>query len=322
MACPWCMLDSPLLIFIQQSVRAFYSDRFVLPLPNGHRFPMQKYQMLRDAVASAMPTVCLDEAPHTTDGVLALAHHPHYIHRVISGALSDSEQKAIGFPWSSEMVERSRRSAGATIAACRAAIAEGTAVNLAGGTHHAHADRGEGFCVFNDAAIAARLMQAERRVSRVAVVDLDVHQGNGTASILATDDSVFTLSLHGEHNYPFDKAISDLDVALPDGTNDESYLAQLASALTAMFARFSPQLIIYLAGADPHEGDRLGRLKLSIEGLAARDRMVFDAAQARGVAVAVAMAGGYGKRIDDTVAVHVQTVSIAASYCGVGLETA
>jgi len=283
---------------------------------------MQKYRMLRDAVASGMPMVSLEEAPHTSDGVLALAHHPHYIHRVMSGALSASEQKAIGFPWSPEMVERSRRSSGATIAACRAAIAEGTAVNLAGGTHHAHADRGEGFCVFNDAAIAARLMQAERRVSRVAIVDLDVHQGNGTASILANDDSVFTLSIHGENNYPFEKAVSDLDVALPDETDDESYLKQLASALAQMFARFDPQLIIYLAGADPHEGDRLGRLKLSLEGLAARDRMVLDAAQARGLPVALAMAGGYGRSIDDTVAVHSQTVRIAASYCGVRLETA
>lgn len=283
---------------------------------------MQKYRMLRDAVAEGMPSVVLEEAPHTTDGVLALAHHPHYIHRVTSGALSASEQKAIGFPWSSEMVERSRRSSGATIAACRAAIVEGTAVNLAGGTHHAHSDRGEGFCVFNDAAIAARLMQAERRVSRVAIVDLDVHQGNGTASILATDDSVFTLSLHGEKNYPFEKAISDLDVALPDETDDESYLEQLASALAQMFTRFDPQLIIYLAGADPHEGDRLGRLKLSMEGLAARDRMVLDAARARGLPVALAMAGGYGRSIDDTVAVHIQTVGIAASYCGIRLETA
>jgi len=283
---------------------------------------MQKYRMLRDAVASGMPMVSLEEAPHTSDGVLALAHHPHYIHRVMSGALSASEQKAIGFPWSPEMVERSRRSSGATIAACRAAIAEGTAVNLAGGTHHAHADRGEGFCVFNDAAIAARLMQAERRVSRVAIVDLDVHQGNGTASILANDDSVFTLSIHGENNYPFEKAVSDLDVALPDETDDDSYLEQLASALAQMFARFDPQLIIYLAGADPHEGDRLGRLKLSLEGLAARDRMVLDAAQARGLPVALAMAGGYGRSIDDTVAVHSQTVRIAASYCGVRLETA
>lgn len=300
-------------------MKAYYSDRFVLPLPEGHRFPMRKYRMLRDAVARALPQVEFDEAPHTTDGVLALAHHPHYIHRVATGALSPEEQRAIGFPWSPEMVERSRRSSGATIAACRAALAEGVAVNLAGGTHHAHADRGEGFCVFNDAAIAARLMQAERRAARVAIVDLDVHQGNGTASILEKDDSVFTLSLHGENNYPFEKARSDLDIALPDGTDDAAYLGHLEAALDALFARFDPQLIIYLAGADPHEGDRLGRLKLTAAGLAQRDRRVLDAARSRGLPVAIAMAGGYGRVIEDTVAVHLQTVGIAAGYChGVG----
>lgn len=296
-------------------MKAYYSDRFVLPLPDGHRFPMRKYRMLRDAVARSVPQVEFYEAPHTTDGVLALAHHPHYIHRVASGSLSAEEQRAIGFPWSPEMVERSRRSSGATIAACRAAFAEGVAVNLAGGTHHAHADRGEGFCVFNDAAIAARLMQAERRAARVAIVDLDVHQGNGTASILEKDDSVFTLSLHGENNYPFEKARSDLDIALPDGTNDAAYLAHLDGALDTLFARFDPQLIIYLAGADPHEGDRLGRLKLTADGLAQRDRRVLDAARARGLPVAIAMAGGYGRVIEDTVGVHLQTVAIAAGYC-------
>lgn len=212
------------------------------------------------------------------------------------------------------MVERSRRSAGATIAACRAAMLEGVALNLAGGTHHAHADHGQGFCVFNDAAIAARLMQAERRVSQVAIVDLDVHQGNGTAAILATDDSVFTLSLHGEHNYPFEKATSDLDVPLPDGTADAAYLAALRGALGEMFRRFAPQLIIYLAGADPHEGDRLGRLKLTTDGLAERDKLVFEQAGQRKIPVAVTMAGGYGKNIQDTVAIHVQTITIATRY--------
>ncbi len=294
---------------------AYYSDRFVLPLPEGHRFPMRKYRMLRDQVAGRLPEVCLEEAPYTTDGVLALAHHPHYIQRVASGALTAAEQRAIGFPWSAEMVERSRRSAGATIAACRAAFTDGVAVNLAGGTHHAHADHGEGFCVFNDAAIAARLMQAERRAARVAIVDLDVHQGNGTAAILANDESVFTLSLHGEHNYPFAKAVSDLDIALPDGAGDEVYLAQLDGALDQLFASFDPQLIIYLAGADPHEGDRLGRLKLTAAGLAERDRRVLAAASARKLPVAIAMAGGYGRDIEQTVAIHVQTVDIAARHC-------
>jgi acetoin utilization deacetylase AcuC-like enzyme len=275
---------------------------------------MQKYRLIRDGVAAQVRGVEFAEAPHTTDGVLALAHHPDYIGRVSDGALSAAEQRAIGFPWSPQMVERSRRSAGATIAACRAALEEGAAVNLAGGTHHAHASHGEGFCVFNDAAIAARLMQAERRARHVAIVDLDVHQGNGTASILAKDESVFTLSLHGEHNYPFRKEAGDLDVALPDGTGDAAYLHALRHALAELFRRFSPQLIIYLAGADPHEGDRLGRLGLTMQGLAARDRMVLDAARQRGIPVAVTMAGGYGRNMQDTVAVHVQTVGIASLY--------
>ena len=281
---------------------------------------MQKYRMLREAVARCLPTVEFAEAPHTTDGVLALAHHPHYIRDVVTGTLTPQAQKSIGFPWSPEMVERSRRSTGATIAACRTALLDGVAVNLAGGTHHAQSDRGEGFCVFNDAAIAARLMQAERHVARVAIIDLDVHQGNGTAAILARDESVFTLSLHGEHNYPFIKAVSDLDVALPDGTQDDAYLAALKTALATMFDRFSPQLIIYLAGADPHEGDRLGRLKLSLQGLAARDHQVMQAARAHGLPVAIAMAGGYGKNIDDTVAAHLQTVRIAAHFCHLDLN--
>lgn len=276
---------------------------------------MQKYRLVRERAQVAAPALRFYEAPFTTDGVLALAHHPVYVDRVSRGELTSAEQRAIGFPWTPQMVERSRRSAGATIAACRAALdGGGVAVNLAGGTHHAYAQRGEGFCVFNDAAIASRLMQAERRIARAAIVDLDVHQGNGTASILANDDSIFTLSLHGEHNYPFRKEQSDLDVALADGTGDEVYLAALEEALATLFARFSPQLIIYLAGADPHEGDRLGRLKLTMDGLARRDRMVLDAAQARGIPVAIAMAGGYGKNIDDTVAVHVQTISIASRY--------
>ncbi len=275
---------------------------------------MQKYSMVREAVLATVPQIAFHEAPFTSDGVLALAHHPSYIERVSRGELTPPEQKAIGFPWSSQMVERSRRSAGATIAACRAALECGVAANLAGGTHHAYSDHGEGFCVFNDAAIAARLMQAERRVRKVAIVDLDVHQGNGTAAILAQDDSIFTLSLHAENNYPFKKERSDLDVALADGVGDADYLSALHAALDGMFARFSPELLIYLAGADPHEGDRLGRLKLTLDGLAARDHMVLDRARERDIPVALAMAGGYGKNIQDTVAVHVQTIAIASHY--------
>ncbi len=275
---------------------------------------MQKYRRLREQAAAVAAGLEFHQAPTTPDGVLALAHHPHYIQRVQAGSLSDAEQKRIGFPWSLEMVERSRRATGATIAACRAAFEEGIAVNLAGGTHHAHADHGEGFCVFNDSAIAARLMQAERRASRVAIVDLDVHQGNGTASILQKDESVFTLSLHGESNYPFAKAVSDLDIGFADGTGDAIYLAALADALDQVFMQFAPQLIIFLAGADPHEGDRLGRLKISFDGLAQRDRMVLQRAQDRRVPVAITMAGGYGTDIDNTIAVHLKTISIAAEF--------
>ncbi|WP_230427486.1 histone deacetylase family protein [Collimonas humicola] len=297
-------------------MKAFYSDHFVLPLPAGHRFPMQKYRLIHEGALATVAGIDFHEAPSASDGVLALAHHPRYIAEVSSGTLADSVQKAIGFPWTPQMVERSRRSAGATIAACRAALAgpEPVAVNLAGGTHHAFADQGAGFCVFNDAAVAARLMQAERRVQRVAIVDLDVHQGNGTASILARDDSIFTLSLHGARNYPFSKEQSDLDVALEDGTGDEAYLDALQGALATMLARFSPQLIIFLAGADPHEGDRLGRLKLSFDGLARRDAMVLETAGRLSIPVAISMAGGYGKNIQDTVAVHLQTIALAASF--------
>ena len=296
-------------------MKIIYSDKFVLPLPAGHRFPMQKYRLLREAVEVALPHAHFMEAPYTTDGVLALAHHPDYIHRVAHGLLTAEEQRAIGFPWSLEMVERSRRATGATIAACRAAFEEGVAVNLAGGTHHAHADRGEGFCIFNDAAIASRLMVAERRATRVAIVDLDVHQGNGTASILARDDAIFTLSIHAKNNYPFVKVESDRDIALEDGTTDAMYLTQLDNALDDLFACFSPDLIIYLAGADVHENDRLGKLSLTSEGLAARDRLVCEVARDRGIPIAIAMAGGYGKEIEQTVAIHLQTVMIADSFC-------
>jgi len=295
-------------------LRAFYSDHFVLPLPAGHRFPMAKYRMIREGAANAVPDLEFHEAVAASDGVLALAHHPKYVELVSRGQLSDRAQKEIGFPWSPEMVERSRRSAGATIAACRSAIEQGISVNLAGGTHHAYADHGAGFCVFNDAAVASRLMQAERRVSRVAIVDLDVHQGNGTASILADDDSVFTLSLHGERNYPFEKEQSDLDVALPDGVTDVEYLSALQGALSQLMGRFDPQLIIYLAGADPHEGDRLGRMKLSLAGLAERDKLVFELGRQQKIPIAVTMAGGYGKNIEDTVAVHIQTITLASRY--------
>ena len=218
---------------------AFYADHFVLPLPPGHRFPMRKYSMLRDAVLRDLPDVQLHEAPRADDAALALAHTAEYIAEVSAGQLDPARQREIGFPWSHEMVERSRRSAGATMAACRTALDQGIAVNLAGGTHHAYADKGGGFCVFNDAAIAARHLkryEGGQRVRRVAVIDLDVHQGNGTASILHDDPTVFTLSLHGEKNYPFRKEASDLDVGLPDGCDDDGYAQALAGALDTLQA--------------------------------------------------------------------------------------
>jgi acetoin utilization deacetylase AcuC-like enzyme len=213
------------------------------------------------------------------------------------------------------MVERSRRSVGATIAACRSALTDGAGVNLAGGTHHAGPDRGEGFCCFNDVAVAARLMQAERRVRRVAIVDLDVHQGNGTAEILRNDASVFTLSMHGAGNFPFrHRAAGDLDIDLPDGTGDDAYLDALDAALAELFRRFSPELLIYLAGADVYEGDRLGRLSLSLGGIVERDRRVFDCARGRGLPVAVAMGGGYCADVEQVVSIHAATVAAAFEH--------
>lgn len=261
-----------------------------------------------------VPGLQVQEAPTTSDGVLSLAHEPVYIRRVSIGGLSVAEQKIIGFPWSPQMVERSRHSVGATIEACRTALRSGVAINLAGGTYHAPAGHGAGFCVFNDAAIADRLMQTEQRLQSVTIVDWDVHQGEGSASILARDDSVFTLSIHGAGNYPFRNEQGDLDAGLPDGAGDAGYLTALRDSLGAMFARFSPQLILFLAGVDPHEGDRLGHLKLTFSGLAAPDRIVLDAAHRKRIPVAIAMVGGYGNDIRDTVTVHLQTIAIAAEY--------
>lgn len=286
---------------------------------------MPKYAMLRERLARELPAVEMMEAPRATDGELALAHTPAYIDAVASGSLSAAAMREIGFPWSEPMVERSRRSVGATAAAARHALTHGMSANLAGGTHHAYADKGSGFCVFNDVAVAVKLMQSEwgrtagpngarRAALRVAVIDLDVHQGNGTASIFKNDDSVFTLSVHGEKNFPFRKEPGDLDVNLPDGCGDDEYLQALEGALDELARRFEPDLVIYLAGSDPFEGDRLGRLKLSYDGLEARDRRVFDWCLARRTPVAFAMAGGYGVKIEETVQVQVNTYRVALDY--------
>jgi len=299
-------------------MKAYYSDHFVLPLPPGHRFPMAKYRMLREQVES-LEGLKLEEAPVALVDELKLAHEEDYVYRVMNGELTQAQQREIGFPWSELMVERSRRSVGATIAACRTAWIEGVSANLAGGTHHAYAHKGSGFCVFNDAAVAARVMQKELyatlgRTPGIAIIDLDVHQGNGTASILRDDPTVFTLSIHGEKNFPFRKEASDLDFGLPDGASDEVYLEVLERALKDLEQLFAPDLLIYLAGADPHEGDRLGRLSLTLDGLLQRDRMVFSWASLRHLPIAVTMAGGYGIEIEKTVAVHAQTIKTASGY--------
>jgi acetoin utilization deacetylase AcuC-like enzyme len=305
-------------------MQAFSSDTFVLPLPPGHRFPMHKYRLLREAVQAQLTGVRLQPAPAASDAVLALAHSPAYVQAVAQGLLSAAAQREIGFPWSAAMVERSRRSVGATLAAAEAALREGVAVNLAGGTHHAYADRGSGFCVFNDVAVAARHLQHQARaagqpIPRLAVVDLDVHQGNGTASIFQGDDSVLTLSLHGQKNFPFRKEASWLDVDLPDGCEDLAYLQALDTALGHLAHEHSRQpfsLLFYLAGADPLACDRLGRLSLSPQGLAARDERVFEWARQRALPVAVSMAGGYGEPIELTVQAQTQTLKLAWRHWG------
>lgn len=301
-------------------MQAFHSDAHLLDLPEGHRFPQAKYRLLRERLQAAPGLIRLQPAVAAAPGELALVHTPDYVEAVRQGGLTPAQQREIGFPWSRSMAERSLHSVGATILAARAALAEGVAANLAGGTHHAYADKGSGFCVFNDVAVAARLMQAEAAAAQrhrlpVLVIDLDVHQGNGTAAIFRDDDSVFTFSMHGEKNFPFRKEPGDLDVNLPDGCTDDPYLAALDRALEQVWARLAaepPGLAFYLAGADPHEGDRLGRLKLSTDGLRERDRRVLQALRDRRIPVALAMAGGYGHDLNTTLQVQVNTLSEAA----------
>ena len=275
---------------------------------------MEKYSRLRDSLRS-LPGVSLIEAPSASDTQLLYAHDPSYLSRVINGRLSDAEQKEIGFPWSEKMVERSKRSAGATIAAAKTAAKEGISGNLAGGTHHAYRDRGSGFCVFNDAAVTARTLQKEVSPNlKIAIIDLDVHQGNGTASILQHDSSIFTLSIHGENNFPFQKEVGDLDCGLQDGSDDQTYLQTLNECLDQLDSRFKPDFVIYLAGADPHEDDRLGRLKITKEGMRLRDETVFQYGLDRNIPIAFSMAGGYGKEITSTVEIHFQTIQTALQF--------
>lgn len=301
-------------------MRLYYTDHFELPLPSSHRFPMSKYRLLRRQVASddrhAKDTLLVPKA--ASDEQLLFCHDPDYVARVQSGSLSRAEIRRIGFPWSEKMVERSRRSTGATIAAARSALQDGISANLAGGTHHAFADAGEGYCVFNDAAVAIRTLQDEGRIERAVIIDLDVHQGNGTASILSGDKSAITFSMHGAKNVPSRKVASDLDVPLDDQTGDVAYLEKLRASLDVldqMLARQgSFQLAIYLAGADPLHTDRLGRMAMTKHGLAERDSVVMDWCRQRKLALAIAMAGGYSADVQDIVDVHAQTLRLASQF--------
>jgi acetoin utilization deacetylase AcuC-like enzyme len=294
-------------------MKVYYCHEFVLPLPPGHRFPMDKYRSLYERVAQGnRGHFELLVPPAASEQQLRLAHDADYLQRVIDGALSEREVRELGFPWSEGLVERSRRSNGATIAACRAALEDGAAASLAGGTHHAHRDRAQGYCVFNDSAVASRTLQQDGSVQRVLIADCDVHQGNGTAAIFRDDPTVFTLSIHGGDNFPKRKEQSDLDIALPDGTEDEAYLHALELGLSEALGRAQPDVVIYLAGADPYVGDRLGRLALTKEGLAARDALIYQQCGKRGLPVAVTMGGGYAHHVDDIVDIHYRSIALAA----------
>ena len=295
-------------------LHAWSSARYVVPLPPGHRFPIQKYALLRDRVLAErlIARECLHEPARAPTDDLLLVHTRDYVERLTDGRMLESEMRRIGFPWSQGLVERSSRAVGGTCAAATAAMSSGLAINLAGGTHHAFPDHGEGFCVFNDVGVAIRMLQRDGRIRRAAIVDLDVHQGNGTHAVFAGDDSVYTFSMHGSRNFPYHKVPGRLDIELPDETGDEEYLSALAIALPRVLAESAPDLVVYLAGADPHEGDRLGRLRMTFGGLARRDAMVLEACREVGLPVAIVIAGGYGADIADTVRIHATTVQIAA----------
>ena len=306
------------------------SAHYTLPLPPGHRFPIEKYALLRDAVLAEgiVPPERMHDPERASREALLRVHTASYVDRFTAGNLTETEIRRLGFPWSPQLVERSYRAVGGTMGATRAALEHGVAMNLAGGTHHAFPDHGEGFCVFNDVAVAIRALLHERAIVRAAVIDLDVHQGNGTHAIFAGDERVFTFSMHGERNYPYRDAPPALDpggtrryglrvpgtrdVDLPEGCDDDEYLDTLAAELPRVLAAARPDLVVYLAGADPHEGDRLGRMKLTFDGLARRDAFVLESCREVGIPVAITIAGGYGREIGDTVRIHTTTARIAA----------
>lgn len=277
---------------------------------------MSKYQLLRDAVLEEHLVTAdrLRDPPRAPVEDLLLVHSEQYVADITTGTLPPAEQRRIGLPWSELFVERAYRVVRGTCEATEAALVHGVAMNLAGGTHHAFADHGEGFCTFNDVAIAIRRLQRAGNISRAAIIDLDVHQGNGTNAIFHDDERVFTFSMHGAKNFPFRKVPGSLDVELDDGCGDDEYLALLASHLPGVIRDARPDLVVYLAGADPHEGDKLGRLSLSFDGLKRRDWMVLQSCREVGIPVCVTIAGGYGRDVHDTVQVHLNTVRTLTAF--------
>lgn len=294
-------------------MKVFYTPRYYADIGEGHVFPIRKFELVRDrllAEGTLAPPEIVEPRPAPIADVL-LVHTEDYVTRLRAGSLTPRELRRLGLPWSKALVRRSFLATGGTLAAARAALANGgIASNLAGGTHHAFPERGEGFCVLNDVAVAIRALRRDELIERAAVVDCDVHQGNGTATIFEGDASVYTFSVHGAKNYPVFKARSSLDVELPDGTGDEEYLRTLAEHLPRVFAH-RPDIVFYLGGADPYAGDKLGRLSLSIAGLRARDEFVLSECASRGVPVATVMSGGYAAEIDDTVEIHCHTIRAA-----------
>ena len=299
-------------------MRVYYSDQHPVPLPSTHRFPMEKYRRVREQLLSQRVLLPSQMQPADLAPLDALArvHSPDYLSAIFDGTLTPGEERKLGFPWSPELVVRSRASVGGTLAAARSALADGLSGNLAGGTHHAFADHGEGYCVFNDIAVAIRALQAEGQIDRAVVVDLDVHQGNGTAQIFEGDDTVFTFSMHGEHNFPFRKTRSCRDVGLPDGTGDAAYLDALLRHLPEVLESAGADVLFYQAGVDPLAEDSLGRLSLSLDGLLERDRIVLQLAWSRGLPTVLTLGGGYARPIERSVEAHVGTYQTAVRIAG------
>ncbi len=297
-------------------LHAWSNAKYSFPLPEGHRFPIAKYALLRDRVLAegiVTPDHLHDPARATRDDLL-LVHTEEYVDRFTRGALTPSEERRLGFPWSEALVERSYRAAGGTLEAAHHALVAGIAMNLAGGTHHAFPSHGEGFCVFNDVAVAIRALQRDGFIERAAIVDLDVHQGNGTHAVFAGDARVFTFSMHGGRNYPFHKVPGCLDIELQDGTEDDEYLSLLVDALPRVLTAANADLVVYLAGADPLVHDRLGRLAITFDGLARRDAFVLEQCAEVGLPVVVTIAGGYSDPIEHTVRAHAATARIASEF--------